>query len=104
MSINSLNQYGFIVRAVIGDNHSSNVNASSELIKKYGDTVPNLFMKHPAYNGTYLYYDMVHIMKNVRNNLLAAKRFVFPSFEFDLFRDKIDVNSGYLSLPLFYEL
>ena len=31
----------------------------------------------------YLMYDSVHLIKNVRNNLLNSKRFVFPAFSFE---------------------
>ena len=47
---------------------------------------------------------MVHIIKNVRNNLLNSKKFVFPSFEFDSFRDKIFVPGGYISWSMFHNL
>ena len=30
----------------------------------------------------YLFYDTVHLVKNVRNNLLGRKRFIFPSYPF----------------------
>ena len=74
---------GFKVRAVVSGNADSNI-----------------FINHPAYLNslkTYLFYDMVHIIKNVRNNLLNSKKFVFPSFEFDSFRDKIFIPGGYIS-------
>ena len=46
----------------------------------------------------------MHIIKNVRNNLLNSKKFVFPSFEFDSFRDKIFIPGGYISWSLFDKL
>ena len=45
---------------------------------------------------------MLHIMKNVRNNLLAAKRMYFHLL--NSIRNRINVNSGYVSWSLFYEL
>ena len=83
----NLQSSGFKVRAVVTDNHSSNVSAFACLLKKYCNTSSTLFINHPAYRNslkTYLFYDMVHIIKNVRNNLLHAEKFVFPSFQFDL--------------------
>ena len=31
----------------------------------------------------YLFYDSVHLLKNIRNNLLNAKRFIYPQFMFN---------------------
>ena len=46
---------------------------------------PKLFIQHPDNNTkTYLFFDNVHLMKNVRNNLFNAKKFVFPSFTFNV--------------------
>ena len=42
LGINSLKQYSFIVGVVIGDNHSSDVNAFSKLTKNYGDSVQSV--------------------------------------------------------------
>ena len=95
------------VRAVVTDNHSSNVSAFACLLKKYCNTSSNIFINHPAYRNylkTYLFYDMVHIIKSVRNNLLHAKKFVFPSFQFDVFKDKVFVKDGYISWSTFHNL
>ena len=35
--------------------------------------------------------DIVHLIKNIRNNLLSRKKFVFPSSSFDKCGDIIDV-------------
>ena len=71
----------------------TNVSAYSKLHKLYkGDS--KTYISHPVYGGTmktYLFFDMVHLIKNMRNNLLANKKFVFPKFSFDLFEDKIEV-------------
>ena len=105
-SIYNLTDCGFQVRGVVCDNHSVNVRAFSELLKHY-ESESELFIHHSAYNGlmkTYLLFDMVHLIKNVRNNLLNAKKFVFPSFEFSLFRDKIIFPDGFVSWSLFHQL
>jgi hypothetical protein len=102
----NLNEVGFKVRAIITDNHPSNVAAFS-LLHKMFDGDKKLFIYHPVYNSsmkTYLFFDIVHLIKNIRKNLLLRKKFVFPSFKFDSFRDKIDVPEGYLSWRMFYEL
>ena len=44
------------------------------------------------------------MIKNIRNNLLNRKKFVFPEFEFDLFEDNIKVREGYLSWRMFYQI
>jgi hypothetical protein len=99
----NLNEVGFKVRAIITDNHPSNVTAFS-LLHKMFDGDKKLFIYHPVSMKTYLFFDIVHLIKNIRNNLLLRKKFVFPSFKFDSFRDKIDVPEGYLSWRMFYEL
>ena len=106
LCIFNLQKSGFKVRAVVSDNHSSNVNAFADLKKQYGEE-NSLFINHPAYGSslkTYLLYDMVHIIKNVRNNLLNSKKFVFPPFKFDSFGDKISVRDGYISWSMFHKL
>ena len=79
--IESFAKTGFIVRGVVTDNHNSNVNAFTRLKREYGQK-DQLLIKHPKNHGkkTYLFYDTVHLMKNIRNNLLNGKRFVFPEF------------------------
>ena len=97
-SIESLAKTGFTVRAVVTDNHSSNVSAFSTLEKRFGKS-DQLYIKHPANNGknTYLFYDTPHLVKNVRNNLLNAKRFVFPAFDYE--KDGINIHcpAGYIA-------
>ena len=53
---------------------------------------------------TYLLFDIIHLIKNIRNNLLNRKKFVFPEFIFDLFRDNINVPAGFISWDIFYKL
>ena len=85
---------------------TSNVRAYSELHKTYdGDS--KLYIYHPACAGlmkTYLFFDIIHLIKNIRNNLLNQKKFVFPSFSFDLFEDNIEVPAGYITWLLFYKI
>ena len=51
-----------------------------------------------------MFFDVVHLIKNVRNNLLNRKRFTFPSFEFLDFYDDIKIPEGYISWKIFYEI
>ena len=48
----------------------------------------------------YLFYDNVHLIKNLRNNLLSKTRLVFPQFSVFEFNDDVIVNPG----EIFWEL
>ena len=50
---------------------------------------------------TYLFYDHVHLLKNVRNNLLNARIFIFPEFRF---LDVIRVPAGEISWKLLHDV
>ena len=99
-------EVGFKARAVITDDHPSNVNAFTWPHETFdGDS--KTFIKHPAYadlaTKTYLFFDVIHLFKNLGNNLLNKKKFVFPSIQFDLFRDAIHVPDCYISWRVFHE-
>ena len=87
----------FCVRAVVPDNHSDNVNAFSSLKKEYESD--SSYIEHPSNHGkkTYLFFDSVHLVKNLRNNLLNGKKFVFPSFDFDDGNISVNCPAGYIS-------
>ena len=78
-TIQSLHEVGFHVRAVISDNHPSNVSAFNELFSKYGsESHENAILHHSRSNRrTYLFYDSVYLLKKVRNNLLNFRRYFF---------------------------
>ena len=80
----NLMEAGFCVRGVVTDNHSANVNAFNYLAKSY-DSDSECYIKHPNNGGkkTYFFYDAPHLIKNIRNNLLNGKKFVFPEFKYD---------------------
>ena len=93
--LTDLHNTGFNVRTVICDNHASNVAAYESLMKDYGVDEATKAIVHPSSNKKiYLMYDAVHLIKNIRNNLLNNKRFIFPSFHFDKFHDEIKVTAG----------
>ena len=49
-------------------------------------------------NRLYLFFDTVHLLKNVRNNLFNTKKIVFPAFTFNIATDnKISSGPGYIS-------
>ena len=97
--ISLLSNAGFNTRGVVTDNHSCNVNAFSILRKSYNSQPEENFINHPAnMSKIYLFYDCPHLVKNIRNNLLHAKRFVFPAFSHTISDgENINVPVGYLS-------
>lgn len=52
-----------------------------------------MLIYHPAYGDqlkTYLYFDLVHLIKNTRKNFLNRQKFVFPEYHFDLLEEAIE--------------
>ena len=49
-------------------------------------------------------HDAVHLIKNLRNNLLNYKHFIFPAFEYDAFEDPISFKGGQISWKLFQDV
>ena len=89
----TLKNCGFRVRAIVSDNHSANVLAYKLLLKEFSHPDDNLFIEHD-YQKIFLLHDAVRLIKNVRNNLLNYKRFIFPAFEYDGFKDMILFKGG----------
>ena len=79
-NIHNLIQAGFCVRGIVTDNHSANINAFSSLVKTF-NSESNLYIEHAQNHGkkTYLFYDSVHLVKNIHNNLLNGKSLFFQS-------------------------
>lgn len=96
--ISSLSSAGFNVRAIVTDNHASNVSAFSSLHKMH-DSGDCLAIKHPKNKSkTYLFFDNVHLVKNIRNNLLNRKKIVFPPFSFEIGKfASIASQGGYIA-------
>ena len=94
---------GFRVRAIVCDNHPSNVSSFKKLLEDVNQNPDELYMLHKS-RKIYLCYDAVHLIKNVRNNLLKCKRFVFPTFEFFVFIDTINVPGGEISWKTFHDV
>ena len=86
-SLEILSNCGFRVRAIVCDNHPSNVSSFKKLLDHVNQNPDELYMLHKS-RKAYLCYHAVHLIKNVRNNLLKRKRFIFPPFEFSGFKDK----------------
>ena len=80
--ITALGNAGFKVRGLVTDNHSANVSAFNHLQKRFPSD-DGLSIKHfENLTKIYLFFDNVHLVKNIRNNLLNSKKFVFPAFFF----------------------
>ena len=94
---------GFNVRAVICGNHAANVSAFTKLILQFGEGNESFFINFQS-QKVHLFYDTVHLIKNVRNNLLSKKRLVFPQFIFFEFNDDVIVNPGETSWKLFHDV
>ena len=86
---------GFTRKAIICDDHPSKVSAFKKLLECSNQDHDNLFMLYEP-RKVYLSFDTVHLIKNIRNNLLNHKRFLFPSFTFNAFKDSINVTVGEL--------
>ena len=101
--IDVLQNIGFKVRAVVCDDHQSNVSAYKNLLRSYGSSEENLSMEYND-QKIYLCFDTVHLVKNIRNNLLNRRRFIFPPFQFDGFYDPVIVPGGEISWHLFHQV
>ena len=49
-------------------------------------------------------FDSVHLIKNVRNNLLYEKKCIFLSFKFEWLLDEVNVRRGKISWALLYKV
>ena len=88
-----LSKSGFTVRAIVCDNHTSNVSSFKNLLQHFNQDPEELFILYEL-RKIYLFYDAVHLAKNIRNNLLNYKWFILPSLKFDGFKDYINVTGG----------
>ena len=79
----TLKNSGFRVRAIVLDNHSANVLAYKLLRKEFYHLDDNLLIECD-YQKIYLLHDAVHLIKNVRNNLLNYKKLLLKISSFQL--------------------
>ena len=77
-SLKTLKNCGFRARAIVSENHSAKVLAYKLLLKETGHLDDHLSIQHD-YQKIYWLHDAVHLIKNVRNNLLNYKRFIFSA-------------------------
>lgn len=102
-TITMLQERRFRIRGTVCDNHSTNALAYKILLKDHEKSPDDLFIMLNN-DKIYLFFDSVHLMKNVRNNLINHKRFIFPPFYFGGLRDKISVTGGELSWKLLHDV
>ena len=95
--LQDLREAGFSVRGVVTDNHSANVAAFKILLDKYDGDKKYYLALPGSLNKTYVYFDTVHLLKNVRNNLLNGKKFVFPEFDFHVSGTNISSPPGFIT-------
>ena len=101
-SIETLHSINFKERGIVADNHSTNVSAYSKILCSNGFDKNDLAVVTKDGSKMYLFFDSVHLMKNIRNNLLNNKRFLFPAFSFSGFYDQINCDGGEISWKLFH--
>ena len=89
------------MRPIICDNHPSNVSAFKKLLECSNQDHDNLFMLYES-RKFYLCFDTVRLIKNVRNNLLNHKRFLFPSFTFNGFKGTINLTGRELKWKMLH--
>lgn len=65
----------FFVWATVCDNHALNISVFSRVLLEYWHTGSLFIEKVPR--KIYLFYDLVHLINNIRSNLLNQRRFVF---------------------------
>ena len=88
---------GFFIRAVVAVNHSTNVNAFNILLDKFeGDKTHYTTLPNPPPPKIFLFFDSVHLLKNIHNSLLNKKKFVFPVFTSEISNISVSSKEGYI--------
>ena len=101
--IEVLQNEDFNIRGIVCDNHASNVSAYKKLLSMYASSETDLSI---SFNDMkiFLFFDTVHLMKNLRNNLLNRKRFIFPDFSSNALFDAVNVDGGEIAWGLFHKI
>ena len=88
---------------MVCNNHAANVLAYQKLKEEYVDEVVGLSINYQG-QCVYLFYDTVHLVKNIRNILLGNKRILFPGFEFFGFEQNMIMPGGELTWRLLHDV
>ena len=96
--------HDLLIDRIIADNHSTNVSAFNILKTRFPSGCFDIQHSHNS-TKTYWFFNNVHLVKNIRNNLLNCKKVVFPAFSFSL-NDQLIASSenGYRSWRDFHDL
>ena len=81
---------------MVSDNHSSNVSAFNNLTAEYGRDNNSLRVWIND-QLIYLFYDSVHLVKDIRNNLLTRKQLLILPFICDDMGQKLEIAGGGIS-------
>ena len=93
-----LNRSNFSSRAVISDNHQTNIATFKRLMKTYPIANKNYCMSNPTTSRViYLFFDTVHLLKNIRVNLLSKRFFQIPDLEIRLLDSIHSIPSGFVN-------
>ena len=100
-TIQSLHEIGFHGRAVFSDITPATCPPSTNgILSNYGsESHENVILRHSTSDQRNLFYDSVHLLKNVRHNPLNSRQFIFPEFHFF---DCIGLPAGEISSKLLH--
>ena len=101
-----LSRRDFNVRAVVSDNHSTNVSAYKHLKALHPCSMRHNAIANPLNSDTYNYllFDTVHLVKNIRNNLLATRFFQIPALKTTLMDLSINITPGPIHWSIFHRV
>ena len=104
--ITMLSRRDFNVRAVVSDNHSTNVSAYKHLKVIHPCSMHHNAIANPLNPENYIYllFDTVHIVINIRNNLLSTKFFQIPALETTLVDVSINITPGPIYWSIFHRV
>ena len=103
--IEILTQNNFYLRGITSDNHPTNVSCYGKLLKQFPSTISSECILNPSDREKHIYllFDTVHIIKNIRNNLLSSKYYQIPEFNFQT-KLNINIPPGTVSWSAFHRL
>ena len=88
---------------VVCDNPPSNLSAYNKLLADNMEPHNQLSTAVDESRNINLFYDTVHLVKNVRYNLLGRERFIFLPFYFKGFYTDIKAPGGEFSWKLIHD-
>ena len=93
-----LTQSQFRIRAIVSDNHTTNVKVYNRLQTNYKIQDKDYKIHNPYHSveNIYLLFDTCHLIKNIRNNLVANKFFDIPSFQFSSVNFNLSFQAGFV--------